>query len=164
MEDNHETQGLKYRQIARSALEVGGFTGTRGVLLQYEDKQRSKPTEKLKSSSLAGGLTGGALASITRRRANVFPAVLVWSLLGLAGQGIYNAADSQHTKAENVRLSGDVQAPLWRRIFNSKWSPMKVLTDEEYDVILREKLRAINAQIEIVDEDIRGLSLPQEKE
>lgn len=40
---------------------------------------------------------------------------------------------------------------------DSKYSPMKVLSDEEYEKILREKLVRVDAEIALVDEDIKKM-------
>ena len=44
-----------------------------------------------------------------------------------------------------------------------KWSPMKVLTDEEYESMLREKLLRVDAEIAIVDEDLGKLREEEEE-
>lgn len=46
---------------------------------------------------------------------------------------------------------------------NSKYSPMKILTDKEYNGMLQEKLLNVNAQIALIDESIEALR-KQEKE
>ena len=38
-----------------------------------------------------------------------------------------------------------------------KWSPMKVLTDEDYVRMLRERMVSVEAEIAVVDEDLEGL-------
>ena len=39
----------------------------------------------------------------------------------------------------------------------SKWSPMKQLTDQEYENILEERLLRLNAEIAVIDENIASL-------
>ena len=40
---------------------------------------------------------------------------------------------------------------------DSKYSPMKVMSDEEYEKVLREKLVRVDAEIALVDEDIKKM-------
>lgn len=47
--------------------------------------------------------------------------------------------------------------PLGQRIAESRWMPVKVLTDEQYREILDEKLLSVEAEISIVDEKIEEL-------
>ncbi|CAO1599182.1 hypothetical protein XANCAGTX0491_002922 [Xanthoria calcicola] len=124
-------------------------------------------------SSIAGGITGGTIGGLTRGRANIVPGMIMFSLFGFAGQYVYNALDARHhdhgplptattqTKPTTSETHEGAEAqdtksdePLWKRVLNSKWSPMKVLSDEQYETILREKLLRVEAEIAIVDEDI----------
>ena len=87
----------------------------------------------------------------------------MFTIFGLLGQSIYNSLDAQHTK-ELQLASHDgkpASSPFWRRVANSKWSPMKVLTDEEYEKMLRERLLRVNAEIVLVDENIEKLRVEQ---
>lgn len=100
--------------------------------------------------------------------------MIMFSLFGFAGQYIYNALDAHDDNSRGQLLSPPLQTksstkanheitdtqdakseePLWKRVLNSKWSPMKVLSDEQYEKILREKLLRVEAELAIVDEDI----------
>lgn len=75
----------------------------------------------------------------------------MFSLFGATGQYLYNTADARKSavaeKPEGAKNS-------W---LDSKWSPMKVLTNEEYEDMLREKLLRVNAEIALVDENIEAL-------
>ena len=98
----------------------------------------------------------------------------MFSLFGFAGQYIYNALDARDYNARGQLLSLTLQTTsstkannevtetqdakseeaLWKRVLNSKWSPMKVLSDEQYEKMLREKLLRVEAELALVDEDI----------
>jgi hypothetical protein len=83
----------------------------------------------------------------------------MFAVFGAAGQAMYNIAD-----ARNSGLSGvEQQKDLKNSWLNSKWSPMKVLSDQEYENMLQEKLLKVNAEIALVDENIEALRA-QEKE
>lgn len=44
-----------------------------------------------------------------------------------------------------------------QRFAQSKWSPMSVLTDEQYEEMLQERLLKVEAEIAIIDERIEGV-------
>ena len=83
----------------------------------------------------------------------------MFSIFGLLGQTIYNSMDAQHTQETQLAATEGKKADstFWRRVANSKWSPMKVLSNEEYESMLRERLLRVNAEIALVDENIERL-------
>ncbi|KAL9639702.1 MAG: hypothetical protein Q9204_000992 [Flavoplaca sp. TL-2023a] len=134
------------------------------------------PVEPILIPSLkAGALSGG--------RGNVLPAMIMFSLFGFAGQYIYNALDARHhsslgepsiptmqikpsSKADyetSTMQAAKPEEPLWKRALNSKWSPMKVLSDEQYEKILREKLLRVEAELAIVDDDIEKVKQREQR-
>ncbi|KAL8859955.1 MAG: hypothetical protein Q9178_003503 [Gyalolechia marmorata] len=165
------------------------FYATRGAILQaWQVTASSPPQDRIYPSTLAGGLTGGTVGGLTRLqapvtggRANIIPGVIMFSLFGFAGQHIYNALDAQHqdslepladhtaqskstTNADTEKMGTESTAPvepLWKRVLNSKWSPMKVLSDEQYETLLREKLLRVEAELAIVEEDIEKVKQRQ---
>lgn len=46
---------------------------------------------------------------------------------------------------------------LMQRIAKSKWSPMSILTDEQYEEMLQEKLLRVEAEIAMVDDRIEAM-------
>ncbi|KAI4168558.1 MAG: hypothetical protein LQ348_007464 [Seirophora lacunosa] len=125
----------------------------------------SPPEERVLPSTLAGAFTGAAGGAL-RGRANIIPGIIMFSLFGYTGQRAYNfldapqptpppraaTADSPHPPSPDD--DDDADQPLWKRVLNSKYSPMKVLSDEQYEHLLREKLVRVDAEIAIVDEQI----------
>lgn len=75
---------------------------------------------------------------------NIIPGTIVFALLGGLGQVAYNFADSRERKATSDQGS-------W---LNSRWSPVKALSDDEYGKILQERLLRLNAEIALLDENI----------
>lgn len=74
----------------------------------------------------------------------------MFAVLGGAGQAIFNLADSQRGAKSNLPAE-----PLTRsRWLDTKWSPVKVLSDDEYEGMLQEKLLRVNAEIALIDENI----------
>jgi hypothetical protein len=90
----------------------------------------------------------------------MIPAVIMFSVFGYAGQSIYNVLDARNTQEQKEKLQNpnkDEKENLLHRIAKSRWSPMKVLSDEEYENMLQEKLLRIEADIALIDENIEKL-------
>jgi hypothetical protein len=94
---------------------------------------------------------------MTGGRGNIIPGALMFALFGATGQVLYNRADSRRSRVEEDEES------LQNSWLNSKWSPMKVLTDTEYENMLHEKMLRVNAEIALIDESIEALRA-QERE
>jgi hypothetical protein len=82
----------------------------------------------------------------------------MFAIFGAAGQALYNVADGR-----NSELAENAVSKKKPSFFKSKWSPMKALSNSEYENILKEKLLRVNAQIALVDENIEALRA-QERE
>jgi hypothetical protein len=95
----------------------------------------------------------------TGGRRNVIPGTIMGALTGYLGQTAYNMLDDKHTADLATPISKE---PLWRRALNSKYSPMKVLSDDQYADMLKEKLLRVNADIAVVDDDISKWKKQQE--
>ncbi|GFF47777.1 hypothetical protein IFM58399_08133 [Aspergillus lentulus] len=116
--------------------------------LHYED--RATPKQRAYVSAVSGGIAGGAVTRLMGGR--LIPGVVVFSLLGYLGQRSYNAIDSWQMEHANTPSK-----PILQRIADSKWIPLKTLSDDEYRGILSEKLLSIEAEIAIIDEKIEEL-------
>ncbi|KAL8725078.1 MAG: hypothetical protein Q9181_006553 [Wetmoreana brouardii] len=115
-------------------------------------------------------------------RTNIIPGMIMFSLFGFAGQHIYNTLDARqsshtslHQPRSNTNLSpsdvspispdaSNANQPFWKRALDSRWSPMKVLSDEEYEKMLRQKLLRVEAELAILDEDIAKVQARLEAE
>lgn len=82
----------------------------------------------------------------------IIPGVVVFSILGYLGQSSYNMVDEWQLQRDDTPTK-----PLGQRIMESRWMPLKVLTDEQYREILDEKLLSVEAEIAVVDEKIDEL-------
>ncbi|MCJ1423000.1 hypothetical protein MMC29_000881 [Sticta canariensis] len=86
----------------------------------------------------------------------------MFALFGLTGQSIYNRLDDAHTRSVLAAAAADTapdqpSSSFLSRLAASKYSPVKVLSDAEYESILRERLLAVDAEIALVDEKIERL-------
>lgn len=102
---------------------------------------------------------------------NVIPGTIMFTLFGFVGQHGYNALDRRNTvevKRQAVLKEEGKQDPNWmQRMAKSKWVPMSVLSDEEYEKMLEEKLLGVEASLALVDERMeewRVLQREREKE
>lgn len=132
------------------------FWASRGFLLNNWERASVSAKERVYASAIAGSLSGATVASITRGRSNTIPGGIMFALFGGLGQHSYNVLDASHTvEADRVALGGaTLRTSLWRRVVEMKLSPMKVLTDKEYESILKEKLLRVDAELALVNEDI----------
>lgn len=80
------------------------------------------------------------------------PGVVVFSLLGYIGQKSYNAIDAWQMEQPDTPSK-----PIIQRMADSKWIPLKSLSDSDYRGMLNEKILSIEAEIALVDEKIEAL-------
>ncbi|KAH7083742.1 hypothetical protein FB567DRAFT_529837 [Paraphoma chrysanthemicola] len=87
----------------------------------------------------------------------------MFTLFGWTGQQTYNYLDKRNSR--ELREQADLKSQadykpkdtLVQKIAKSKWSPMSVLTDEQYEEMLQEKLLRFEAEIALIDERIEGV-------
>jgi hypothetical protein len=82
------------------------------------------------------------------------PGALVFSIFGGTGQLIANVIDRRPQSASQNEDGG---------LLRSKWSPVTFLSDQEYEKILEEKLLRVEAEIALVDDNIKELSVTEQK-
>jgi hypothetical protein len=72
-------------------------------------------------------------------------------LLGFAGQGGYNMVSAAQ-KSDSIPRRSIIQ-----QLAESKWVPLKALSDQQYEELLQQKLLKVDAEISIIDENISTL-------
>lgn len=82
--------------------------------------------------------------------------MVLFSFLGYCGQSAFDHVDMWQMKQTQKPSKSLVQ-----RIADSKWIPLRQLTDEDYRGILSEKLLSIEAEIALLDEKIMELEKTQ---
>lgn len=119
--------------------------------------------DRLTASTVAGGMTGGAIGGLFRGPRNIIPGTIMFTLFGYVGQTAYNALDARHSEqvASEAQAAAEGQEKpvkrFWERVAEMKWSPLTVLSDEDYGNILKEKLLRVEAEIALVDEEVERL-------
>ncbi|KAI1212316.1 uncharacterized protein F4807DRAFT_457816 [Annulohypoxylon truncatum] len=133
------------------------YMASRSVLLHsWGGEKNATSSDRVKASGVAGGVAG-MVGGMIRGPRNIIPGILVFSTLGGAGEYLSQRFKNRSKDNESKPKSS------W---IDSKWSPVKRLTDEEYEKMLEEKILRINAEISIIDDNIASLrgsrSLPVE--
>lgn len=153
------------------------MTGIRGNILNTRLNEERTPENKVYISSMSGGLSFAIVGLVTRvnyrtfcskyalthflgGRTNVIPGTIMGSLVMYLGQKGYNMLDNRHTAA--ITAPPEPREAFWRRALNSKWSPMKVLSDTQYAALLKEKLLRVDTDIAVIDDDIAKWKQRQE--
>ena len=77
--------------------------------------------------------------------------------MGLAGQGGYNMISAAQTSEANPRRS------IMQRLTESKWMPLKALSDQQYEEMLQQKIFKIDVEISIIDETITNLKATEDE-
>lgn len=138
------------------------FLATRATILHNYYPSPSQK-DRLTASTIAGGMTGGTIGGLFRGPRNIVPGTIMFTLFGYLGQTIYTTLDARHSE----QAASDAQAlaegretdgkRFWERVAEMKWSPLKVLSDEDYGNMLKEKLLRVEAEIALVDEEVERL-------
>ncbi|OXV05686.1 hypothetical protein Egran_06546 [Elaphomyces granulatus] len=113
--------------------------------INFEDNATSKQLGY--TSAFSGGIAGGSITRLMGGR--LVPGVVVYSLLGYVGQSSFNAVEKW--RLENAQ---SISKPLLQRMADSRWVPLRSLSDEDYKRILNEKLLSIETEIALLDEKI----------
>ena len=74
----------------------------------------------------------------------------MWALFGGVGQVSYD-----WYAARQAAVAG--REGFWTRMARRAWSPVTVMSDEEYAGILRERLLRVEAEIAVLEDRIEGL-------
>jgi hypothetical protein len=136
---------------------------TRGAPMYPRDDLNPSLSDKVQASTVAGAFTGFSLGLLLRCPRNVIPGTIMFTLFGWSGQTGYNYLDKRNSQElrEQAQLKAKGQdkprETLVQKFAKSKWSPMSVLTDEQYEEMLQEKLLKVEAEIAIIDERIEGV-------
>jgi hypothetical protein len=96
------------------------------------------------------------------------PGTIMFSLFGFGGQHAYEWLDARkYGKAREEREMkerGEEKETFMQRIGKSKWSPMRVLSDEEYEEMMREKILKVDVEIALLKDSIEALKKEKEIE
>lgn len=124
------------------------FWFSRDVLRNNVDQgQGLSYRDDLLYSGFAGSLAGMAGGAM-RSRGNIIPGAIVFGLVGLGGQAGLSALAGRIDAPDRERR------PILDRLSDSKWWPLKSVSDEDYERELTEKIVGLEAELEVIDEKI----------
>lgn len=69
-------------------------------------------------------------------------------LVGFAGQGGYNMILPTRQSQSSPRR------PIMQQLMESKWMPLKALSDQQYEEMLQQKLLKVDIEISMIDEKV----------
>jgi len=118
-----------------------------------DKRDQGTPRDRVLASALAG-FTGGGIGATICYSQGIFPYSVICAILCAGGQKAYNWQKS--------RVLKEVSENKVKGWLNSKWSPMTVLTDEEYKEKLQAQIDRLDAEIEFIDEQIKALKITKD--
>ncbi|KAK2035067.1 hypothetical protein LX32DRAFT_688739 [Colletotrichum zoysiae] len=115
------------------------------VMSAWGGEEKLSNSSKVQASAIAGG-TAGMVGGLIRGPKNIVPGVMVFSLIGGTGQVFFNSMQDRPEVTEKKKS-----------FFESNWSPLKKLSDDEYREMIDEKMLKIDAEIALIDDKIAEL-------
>lgn len=118
---------------------------------------------KVGLSAFTASLTGAVYGGAVRGPRSILPGAIMFGLIGGAGQGLYTRLDTKHyeQKVEEIMLEEDGVSPRhvgWKeKAFNSRWSPLKKMTAEEFELAMQNKIDRIDIEMALVRDEIERL-------
>ncbi|CAO3652617.1 unnamed protein product [Cunninghamella blakesleeana] len=111
---------------------------------------------------MAGTTTGGLLSAAFRGARGVLPGSIMFGSICAGGQILYSAFNRwrQDTiiKKGYMDLSPDQEIPtkkIWDYIQIPSWSPIRKLTNEEYNKLLDDQLKSLEKEIQQIEKEIQ---------
>ncbi|KAK1979703.1 hypothetical protein LZ30DRAFT_725373 [Colletotrichum cereale] len=120
------------------------------VMSAWGGEGKLSNSSKIQASAIAGG-TAGMVGGLIRGPKNIVPGVIVFSLIGGTGQAFYNSMQDRPEVTEKKKS-----------FFESSWSPLKKLSDDEYREMIDEKMLKIDAEIALIDDKLVELRAAKE--
>ncbi|KAI6245655.1 hypothetical protein HI914_05933 [Erysiphe necator] len=127
------------------------ITAFRKAIIHSRGNDELSPNEKLSISSISGALGGGTSGAILRGRKNVIPGAVMFAILMTTGQFLFNKLEQRDLR--HIPRDSD-NFYSWMR---SKWLPLRFMSDEEYETILKKQLCVIKAEIALIDKKIQAI-------
>jgi hypothetical protein len=111
------------------------------------------------SSTLASCVAGGVAGAIARGRRNVLPGAFVFGVLGFTGEKVRPKVEAWVEDYQNssARDGSEGQGGVLKWLGERKWTPFRMLNDDEYAGRLSEKLLKIDAEILLIEEEVQRL-------
>lgn len=129
------------------------FWYSRGLTIAWLKSRQQRESlsfrEEVMCSTVSSSVAGAA-GGLLRGRSNVLPAAFVFGIIGIFGQvGASTLAVSDEATRD--------QRPIFDRLSDSAWWPIKRVPDADYRQELLQQVDAIDAQILTIDDRISAL-------
>ncbi|KAI1847774.1 hypothetical protein JX265_009202 [Neoarthrinium moseri] len=126
------------------------FIASRSLLHHaWGGEENLVPMDKVSASAVAGGVSG-MIGGLVRGPRNILPGIFFFSALGGGATFLSQKLQSREPKEKKTSLLA------------SKWSPLKPLSDKDYEQLLEEKILRLDAEIAIIDDSIAALKAEQQ--
>ncbi|KAK3213743.1 hypothetical protein GRF29_28g857528 [Pseudopithomyces chartarum] len=162
--------GTTFFSIRTSLLNSTGIHNwwnvTRGAPLLPLPVNGSSHSDRIFASTISGSATGFTLGFLFRGPRNVIPGTIMFGLFGWSGQHIYEWLDARNSgRVQERSESGEKGKTSWlQRVGKSKWSPMRALTEEEYEDMMKERILKVDVEIALIKDKIEALKQEKESE
>ncbi|ORY96201.1 hypothetical protein BCR43DRAFT_524339 [Syncephalastrum racemosum] len=119
--------------------------------------------DDLMSSTLAGVTTGGLLSAIARGPRGVPSGAVIYGGVCAAGQAVYTAANKwrqdtilrKQREEETGIIANEPKKSFWDYFEMPSWSPIRMISNTEYDDMLDTQLKNLEAEIEELEKLIK---------
>ncbi|KAL1606430.1 hypothetical protein SLS60_003834 [Paraconiothyrium brasiliense] len=164
--------GTTFFSIRTSILNSTGLQNwwnlTRGAPLLPIPDHGPSHSDRIRASTISGAATGFTLGFLFRGPRNVIPGTIMFSLFGFGGQHAYEWLDARRTgkarEEREMKEKGESKETFMQRLGKSKWSPMRTLSDEEYEEMMRERILKVDVEIALLKDRIEALKKEKEIE
>ena len=122
-------------------------------------------SDRVFASTISGSATGFTLGFLFRGPRNVLPGTIMFSLFGWSGQHIYEWLDARNSGyvKEKREMGEKEEKKSWlQRMGKSKWSPMRALTEDEYEEMMKERILKVDVEIALLKDKIEALKKEKE--
>ncbi|KAF1815739.1 hypothetical protein P152DRAFT_195076 [Eremomyces bilateralis CBS 781.70] len=121
-------------------------------------------TDRVLWTTVAAGISGGCSGLMQERfggqKGTLRPTIFLWTIAALGGQSMVEFLDSRHQqRLLDEELDPRLRLPMLHRLAASKWSPFKLLSNEEYEQHLEERILVFDTEIALIDDQIAQLKL-----
>jgi hypothetical protein len=135
-------------------LQLTNTLGIRSAILQSGTVPEQTPTNAVLVSAVSGVSSFSLAGALVRGRRGIIPGAVIGTVLATSGQLYMNWVEAARRAQE---LSQTEPEPIMKRVLKSKWSPLRIITDEDHASMLEEKALKAEAEIAVIDEELKKL-------
>ncbi|KAG2221254.1 hypothetical protein INT45_012375 [Circinella minor] len=152
-----------------TALNCGVFGATFFIVREtFANHQRSKNPrfglkdsqtrdfDDLMSSTLAGATTGGLLSAVYRGPKGVLSGAIMFGTICAAMQAVYTTGN--RWRQETILIaptSEEEQKSIWESFSMPSWSPIRMISEDEYKELLDTRLKTLEAEVEEIERELK---------